>query len=777
MSIMNMNLGGFDADEARYNRLNRTSQPEFQPGMEPSNNMDLFSDNNSSNDIFSQSAQPANNTMAGDIFSSSPQPMQGGFGQQPMQGGFGQPMQGGMNNGGSLGVFNSSPNGFGMPSQNGMMQAPQQQLSQEEQFFNAMVKGAKTSGNFLTDFINSFGKVTPRFWVDYGRSTMIAGVIVSGASLLLMLLGWLGGLNLLLAGLFSIIVGTFSLFFNMDKVKNFNINSPYKDEAPQQPIQPQVQQPAPAPMPMQDDFSSSDDDFFNNSPSDDDDDWGGDDDDDDWLDSDEDDFDIDIDAIDNEPEPAMSADEALNSIPEVENGMFTRQYLYDAFMKVLPQITPNFSTFEEIDEDDDIFLYWDEKIQEAASVTGLKEEALEELELTRLRANSFTVELTTTRPTGFKSDVIANELASIYAYNDGEKRDGVFAKSYNVGAQSIITIFTGESPMISVKDMINKEKDWFLDSANTIPVVWGVDPEGKVIKTDLRKLESLLITGMPRSGKSWLTTAVLAQMCAFMSPKDLHFYICDPKAGISDYSDFCLPHVKKFVSGDDNIVAAVRELVTTEGDRRKELLGNAGYKNIWDYRDRYPDVELPLIYVVIDEVVSLAERMEKDTKAEFQAYLTMLITQMPALGIRAIFIPHVIKDQVIKKTTTDTILCRISVRGDAQHVETVTGAKPKDFPFKLMKQGDMAVRMPEISDKVMFVKAPVLNKTNEENKQLFDYMRRYWIKILPGCDSNTVAITAEVDHANQEVLNNLGLDDFNLDEMDDDLDFGDLFGN
>ena len=48
---------------------------------------------------------------------------------------------------------------------------------------------------------------------------------------------------------------------------------------------------------------------------------------------------------------------------------------------------------------------------------------------------------------------------------------------------------------------------------------------------------------------------------------------------------------------------------------------------------------------------------------------------------------------------------------------------------------------------------------------------------MPGCDSNTVAITAEVDHANQEVLNNLGLDDFNIDEMDDDLDIGDLFGN
>ena len=71
-----------------------------------------------------------------------------------------------------------------------------------------------------------------------------------------------------------------------------------------------------------------------------------------------------------------------------------------------------------------------------------------------------------------------------------------------------------------------------------MPVVLGINPQGKVIAVDFKKLESILTTGPPRVGKSWFVQAVLTQLCAFVPPSELNIYICDPKEGISDFKAF-----------------------------------------------------------------------------------------------------------------------------------------------------------------------------------------------------------------------------------------------
>lgn len=299
--------------------------------------------------------------------------------------------------------------------------------------------------------------------------------------------------------------------------------------------------------------------------------------------------------------------------------------------------------------------------------------------------------------------------------------------------------------MITVKDMFDVEKDFMLDSKNIIPVVMGVDPRGKVIKADLRKLESIIIAGMPRSGKSWLAQAVLTQMCFFVSPKELNIYICDPKEGISDFKMFRPPHVKKFEFKDDRIVQLLRNLVKVEAPRRKKIIGDAGFVNIWDFKKKYPDVHLPVVYVMIDEIVTLASRMDKETNQEFRMLLRELISQLPALGIRAFLIPHVLNNDIIEKKTSDLVPCRISVMGSADHIEKVTGAKPKDFPYKLAIEGDMAVKLPLVNPNVMYMHGVVLTDDNNKNMEIFDYMRRIWSTLEPDEVTNSQAIFGEYD--------------------------------
>lgn len=721
MGIDDMMGSGFDADSARYDRMNRTQQADFAPGQSG-----VFNDM----DAFAQSSIPNNTGQMNDIFSTDMT----------------------INN-----PFAQSSN-MGIPAGNTMqpMQQPQQKTA-EDQFFDAVKKGATGSFNIIKEIAGSFPNLTYRWYSEWGKTATIVGVVVAGLGIVLKLFGFGDGLQVAIGGLVSSAFGVLIWFLLTDKAKT--CRGKYKDsEDTAPPVNNNINTPLnPAPVMGAGgmDFGMNDlDDIDNNF-----DEVGFSDD----TDTDSDEYEEDIYGFDeldsyNEPdEPeqddGMNPEDALNSLPDVPQGMYERSYLWGMFTKVLPTMKRDFAKMRDVDESDDAFLYWEDKLREAASVAGCKEDYLPNL--LSLQENLFTVIVTCDRPQGFKPDLVATELSNIYAYSDGgEKNENVFAKSDTIGATCRITIFNGASAMISLKDMMLQEQDFILDTSNYIPVIFGVDQRGKVIKEDLKKLESIIVTGMPRSGKSWFVQAILTQMCAFISPSELHIYIGDPKEGISDFKAFILPHVKRFESKDERIVDMLRNLVKVEGPRRKKIIGDAGFVNIWDYKARYPDVKIPIIYVVVDEIVTLASRMDKETNTEFRMLLRELISQLPALGIRALLIPHVLNNDIIEKKTSDLVPCKVSVKGNADHIEKATGAKPKEFPYKLVNSGDMAMKLSSVPN-VMYVHGPALTDSNTKNNELFDYLRRVWSKLEPDEIADSVSNGADIDRQNNMALQEL----------------------
>lgn len=203
----------------------------------------------------------------------------------------------------------------------------------------------------------------------------------------------------------------------------------------------------------------------------------------------------------------------------------------------------------------------------------------------------------------------------------------------------------------------------------------------------------------------------------------------DPKNEISDFYNLTVPHIRKFVASDAAILKTMRWLVKEEGPRRAGILSKYKCKNYSDLKKGNPGVELPLLYVVIDEVISLADRMDKETKAEFQGYLRTIVTQFPANGIRLVMVPHEIKDDIINKTTTNEIPIRINVRGNVNAIENATGAKPKDFQYKLVHQGDMAAKLDNSS--VQFVHSTVLSSTNAGVDNFYNFLTNLWLKLEP----------------------------------------------
>lgn len=717
-----LNSNNSDLNAARADRQNRLNPPEYAPAQGDEDDDffdDLFGDDSVSNSTTTPSLD-----------------LGGTMGQ------------------GTTGAFNGNLLG---QQQTGM-----QQTATEDKIFDAVAQGGKETLSFIKDFTQSFKGLTPKFWAKWGSNTFITSLVVSLIGLILFLFKFSDiGFNFLVGGILSAGTGALLLMLNVEAAKL--CNSEYADEvAPQsQDITPQIDN-------SFDDFGDDTMDDYDDYDSEED--W-------DFDDSSEDSsaFDEDDDFFNNadellssaEPSQGVSVDTAIQELVVPEKGMFTRQYLYETFTKVLDYIKPDFATVKTISEDSDVFIQWEIWLRDACTATGIKEEALPNLQ--RLEENLFTIKLTFDRPVGLKADLIADELATAYAYAGGEFNSLVYAKADVMGKSCMITIFTGETALISLKDMYQSVSDFMLNSKNYMPVVLGINPQGKVIAVDFKKLESILTTGMPRSGKSWFVQVVLTQLCAFVPPSELNIYVCDPKEGISDFKAFRLPHVKKFVSGDDNIVNTLRSVVRDLAPKRKKIIGDAGFVNIWDYKERNPDVKMPIIYVLIDEVVTLAERMEKETKKEFQGLLVELISQLPALGIRAFLIPHVVKNDIIAKTATDLIPCRISVCGDAAHIESTTGTKPKEFPYKLTNKGDMAMKIPMVAPETMFVHGPALSESNPKNNDIFEYLLKVWSKLEPDEVKDSVAAGFGIEEANNKAIKSLNLED------DSDIDLNDLF--
>ena len=729
----------FDPDSARYERQNRLNLPDFAPGQ---GDDDLFksdfeqpvSGGSGMNDIFSTSGV--------DVFNGGNTPMAGSF---------------------NSGMFNQSNTMQG--------QGQGQSMSDEDKFFNAIAKGGKVVFGFFNDIVSSSKGLTPKFISVYGKNVTFVSLAVAFVGIVLRLFGIIFGVQLLVGGLLSASAGVVLLMFFVEK--GAGCTSQYEDDNTTQnfssPPQPSM------------DLALAGNGFggINDTDFDDDEEKFG------YSNEEEDepqgfDFEDDFDFNDSKDEvqDGENPDTVLDNLPDIDRGMYTRQFLYDSFTRVLPNLKTNFSDVKEYDEDSEVFLSWDDIIQRASAVTGLKDDDIPYLKA--LEENLFTIKATISRTPKMKPDLIGEEVAKAYAYNEydnDEDRARVFAKVETVLDECVITVFTGASHMISLKDMYTKSEKFILDKKNAIPVVLGVNEKGNVVTADFKKIESIIIAGMPRSGKSWLVQAILTQMCALLPPSELNIFFLDPKASTSDFKNFKLPHVKKFASKytDSNgvvvnkeytsILDVLRWVVNVEAPRRKKLIGDHGKVNINDFKATHPDVKLPIIYIVIDEMVTLSEMIKEEEK-EYQSYLKMIVTQFPNLGIKGMFIPHEVKNQIIDKTAYDSIKARISVKGSPEHIEASTGTKPRAFPYKLANVGDMAVNIDTISVSTLFVHGVALTDDNDKNNALFDFIRRFWSKYAPEEFADSVAKGVDEEKANDSLLASVNTnDDIEIDDL------------
>lgn len=748
--MRNMGNLASDVDLLRKEREARMNPPEFEIGQGEDDGWNFFDDDNGGMSM-DESAFGGSSQGFGDSF--------GGMGGD--LGSLGGSVQGGFSN-----TNSHSPQSLTATEDkiiDGAVMVGKHAFNGSKELFNGIHDGIK--GN------NAF------YWTVYGKKVMVVGVVISISGVILSLMGLVSnisrGLDVLIGGLMSLAVGVLIFSLNCDKARE--LGGMEKKESTEPVIYEEEE--------FSDDiFSDIDDDLYEEEYSG----WGSDDDGEDIFNDEEEEFDpwssIDGDdyvesvdeVISSEP---VDIDEAIESIREIPAHTQTRQYLFEEYSRVLPVINPAFAKLKSISENSDSFIIFDKVLIDASIQVGTNQDKLPQL--LELRENQFIIQLKATRPSGLKEEAIANEIANIYSRDEygAVIHEGVYATTSSVGSSYIINIFKGEDSIISLADTYKEVSDFVLDPNIKKPVVMGVNELGKVWYFDAEKVFSYIISGKPRSGKSWSVVSLVLQLCMYSSPREVQFEVFDVKGTSSDFYSMNehLPHFKKFESVGKRILQRLRHITTVEADRRKKILNEHDVIAIADLKNKGVDVEMPYLYVLIDEIVGLIGTFTKDEHAEFKDLMNVLITQMPNLGIRLILVPHRVTNDIVPKTTYTNVGCIACVRTDSKEIASTLDITKKDFPYDLTNSGDMALKTGEVNKgKTVFCHGVAVTSSNESNVGIYKFVGSLWGKLEPEEEKEQVLNLKKESYKGHDLV---GVDSFDTEFGSEDYDDDESFWN
>lgn len=747
--MRNMGNLASDVDLLRKEREARMNPPEFEIGQGEDDGWNFFDDDNGGMSM-DESAFGGSSQGFGDSF--------GGMGGD--LGSLGGSVQGGFSN-----TNSHSPQSLTATEDkiiDGAVMVGKHAFNGSKELFNGIHDGIK--GN------NAF------YWTVYGKKVMVVGVVISISGVILSLMGLVSnisrGLDVLIGGLMSLAVGVLIFSLNCDKARE--LGGMEKKESTEPVIYEEEE--------FSDDiFSDIDDDLYEEEYSG----WGSDDEEDifndeeeefdPWSSIDEDDYVESVDeVISSEP---VDIDEAIESIREIPAHTQTRQYLFEEYSRVLPVINPAFAKLKSISENSDSFIIFDKVLIDASIQVGTNQDKLPQL--LELRENQFIIQLKATRPSGLKEEAIANEIANIYSRDEygAVIHEGVYATTSSVGSSYIINIFKGEDSIISLADTYKEVSDFVLDPNIKKPVVMGVNELGKVWYFDAEKVFSYIISGKPRSGKSWSVVSLVLQLCMYSSPREVQFEVFDVKGTSSDFYSMNehLPHFKKFESVGKRILQRLRHITTVEADRRKKILNEHDVIAIADLKNKGVDVEMPYLYVLIDEIVGLIGTFTKDEHAEFKDLMNVLITQMPNLGIRLILVPHRVTNDIVPKTTYTNVGCIACVRTDSKEIASTLDITKKDFPYDLTNSGDMALKTGEVNKgKAVFCHGVAVTSSNESNVGIYKFVGSLWGKLEPEEEKEQVLNLKKESYKGHDLV---GVDSFVTEFGSEDYDDDESFWN
>ena len=263
----------------------------------------------------------------------------------------------------------------------------------------------------------------------------------------------------------------------------------------------------------------------------------------------------------------------------------------------------------------------------------------------------------------------------------------------------------------------------------------GKDLMGYNVYGELNRMPHLLIAGATGSGKSVCVNAIISSILMRTKPDEVKLVLIDPKkVEFTPYND--VPHLLSPVITDGDLANKALKVIVEMMDRRYDLFGELGVRNITAYNeyvlthnDEHLKV-LPRIVIIIDELADLMLVAAKEVEASIQR-----ITQLArAAGIHLIVAtqrPSVdVITGVIKANIPSRIAFAVSQAVDSRTILDQAGAE------RLLGNGDMLylpngetsprriqgvfIKDEEVNNICAFVKSQAMPKYDDAFIQLKD---------------------------------------------------------
>lgn len=261
-----------------------------------------------------------------------------------------------------------------------------------------------------------------------------------------------------------------------------------------------------------------------------------------------------------------------------------------------------------------------------------------------------------------------------------------------------LTVYTAVLPSVLRYDY---EKYFPQFRGKALPIVSGVDINGKIVVFDLVKNPHLLIAGETGSGKSTQLRSILTTLIQALPPERLELYLCDLKR-----SEF---HIFRQVEHVQGLFYTAREMwpmlqyLQKEMQHRGDLLDHHELSHINDLAD-----PPPYIILCIDEVALL----QNETK------LMQLVEEISAIG-RALGVFLILSMQrpdrkVLDGKLKNNLTVRMGFKCADLINSRIIGTPGSE---KLKKEGRMLLKIPTYSDPKE-IQAPYL--TLDEAKKILE---------------------------------------------------------
>jgi S-DNA-T family DNA segregation ATPase FtsK/SpoIIIE len=276
-----------------------------------------------------------------------------------------------------------------------------------------------------------------------------------------------------------------------------------------------------------------------------------------------------------------------------------------------------------------------------------------------------------------------------------------------------IEIGNTNSVPISLRSLLST-KAWLQNDCE-IPLIMGLDIQGKPIITDLAKAPHLLIAGATGSGKSVCMSTLILSLLYNFKPDELELVLIDPKR--VEFGLFrTIPHLIHSVVADAKPAVQVLKWVVKEMERRYEVLAEKQVRNIAGYNDK-AEVDgfkkMPFTVVIIDELADLM----MTSKGEAEGALARIAQLSRAVGIHTIVAtqrPSVnVITGIIKANFPTRVAFQVSSNVDSRTILDCTGAE------SLLGKGDFLFNPPGIA-RLIRIQSPMVE--DHEIKSVVEYI-------------------------------------------------------